>query len=145
MVKQPGGDPGRLTDPKTSRCAYALEGRKRGKKRLIRIKKPGARFVLPCGGPPTQSIGQMHVAKSHPSRAMADQGWSYLSRACCSSTAPQGEGRVSKRFLCPPLLGTCRRDVSRELELPRLAWEALNENFCHFLVAVRCRVGHPRG
>lgn len=90
MVKQPGGDPGRLIDPKTSRCAYALEGRKRGKKRLILIKKQGAGFGLPCGGPPTQNIGQMHVAKSHPSRAMADQGW--RSRLFLNSSPRQGTG-----------------------------------------------------
>lgn len=58
---------------------------------------------------------------------------------------PQGKRLVSKRILCPPLLRICGRDASGELKLPRFAWEALNENLCHFLVAVLCWGDYPRG
>lgn len=140
MVQQAGRDLWETHRPQDIPLYLNSEGRSRC---LVLIKSKG--LDLLCGCPPTRSTGQMPVPKSHPSHDMSDQGQSHLSSGCSSSAVPPRQATGVKWILCPPLLGICGRDVSGELELPRFAWEALNENLCHFLVADLCWADYPRG
>ena len=134
VIKWPGGDCWETNRSQDHQLYERFAGEEEEENAFILI---GQGLGLLCGCPPNQSIGHMHVPKSLPSCDMSDQSQNNLSPACSPSAAPQGKWLVSERTLCPQhLLEICRKDVSEEQELPRFAWEALNENLCHFFKAV---------
>lgn len=59
--------------------------------------------------------------------------------------SPRQETSINRDPLSSPPAWNTQKAVSGEPQLPRFAWEALDENICHFLVAILCWVDHLRG